>query len=130
MFLWTKGTQTMNVRKSLIALCLASGSIAASMPALADVYVRVAPPAPRYEVVPVVPSGYVWVPGYWDWNGHRYHWVSGHRVRAQHGAAWVPHRWVEDHGRWHMERGHWDHNHAGRDRYERDANRDHDRHHG
>ena len=98
------------------------------MPALADVYVRVAPPAPRYEVVPVVPSGYVWVPGYWDWNGHGYRWVGGHRVRAQRGAAWVPHRWVEDRGRWRMERGHWDHHYAGRDRYDRDANRGYNDH--
>lgn len=112
----------MSLRKNLIALCIATGSVAASMPALADVYVRLAPPEPRYEVVPALPSGYVWVPGYWDWNGHHYHWVNGHRVRAQHGSAWVPNRWVEDHGRWRMEHGHWDRNHA-----DRDHDRDHDR---
>ncbi len=99
----------MNVRKSLIALCIATGSVAATLPAFAaDFYVRIAPPPPREEVVPVVRGGYVWVPGYWDWNGRHYHWVKGHRVRARHNEHWVPHRWVEDHGRWRMERGHWD----------------------
>jgi hypothetical protein len=100
----------MNARKILLTLAFAAGSIATTAPldALADVYVRIAPPAPRHEVVPVVRSGWVWVPGYWNWTGHRYVWVRGHRVHARHGAHWVPHNWVEDHGRWRMDRGHWD----------------------
>jgi hypothetical protein len=100
----------MDARKSLLALCIAAGSIGAvaSAPALADIYVRVAPPAPRHEVVPVMRPGWVWAPGYWNWNGHRYVWVSGHRVRAHRGQHWRPHQWVEDHGRWRMDRGHWD----------------------
>jgi hypothetical protein len=100
----------MDARKSLLALCIAAGSIGAvaSAPALADIYVRVAPPAPRHEVVPVVRPGWVWAPGYWNWNGHRYVWVNGHRVRAHRGQHWRPHQWVEDHGRWRMDRGHWD----------------------
>lgn len=98
----------MNVRKSVVAMCITAGSVVASLPAFADVYVRVGPPAPRYEAAPVIAPGYVWVPGYWDWNGHRYHWVRGHRVRARGHGHWVPHRWVEDHGRWRAERGHWD----------------------
>jgi hypothetical protein len=59
-------------------------------------------------VAPVVPSGWVWVPGYWDWNGHRYHWVRGHRERVHRGHHWVEPRWYEDHGRWRHQRGHWD----------------------
>ena len=53
----------MNVKKSLVAMCIAVGSAAASVPAFADVYVRIGPPAPRYEAAPVVAPGYVWVPG-------------------------------------------------------------------
>ena len=100
----------MNFRKMLLALCIATGSLASmgAMPALADVYVRIAPPEPRHEVVPVVRQGWVWVPGYWNWNGRRYVWVKGHRVRARHGSHWVEHHWIEDRGRWRMERGHWD----------------------
>jgi hypothetical protein len=99
----------MNARKSLLALCIAAGSLATLAPAgAADIYVRIAPPPPRQEVVPVVRPGWVWVPGYWNWNGRRYVWVNGHRVRGRHGSHWVPDRWSEDHGRWRRERGHWD----------------------
>ena len=44
----------MNARKTLLALCMAAGSAAILAPAIAsaDIYVRVAPPPPRYEVVP------------------------------------------------------------------------------
>lgn len=100
----------MNARKTLVALCIATGSIVTTVatPASADVYVRVAPPEPRHEIVPTMRRGWEWAPGYWNWNGHRYVWVKGHRVRAQRGSHWVPHRWVEDGGRWRMDKGHWD----------------------
>jgi hypothetical protein len=99
----------MNKRNVLIALCLAAGSIGSGVatPAAADVYVRVAPPAPRYEPVPVVRQGWEWAPGYWNWSGHRYVWVRGHKVRAHGHGHWVPDRWVEDNGRWRREHGHW-----------------------
>jgi len=100
----------MNARKTLLALCIAAGPLTTLglTPALADIYVRVAPPPPRQEVVPTIRSGWVWQPGYWNWNGHRYIWVRGHRVRAHRGAHWVPYAWREDGGRWRMDRGHWD----------------------
>jgi hypothetical protein len=100
----------MNARKTLLALGIAAGSMVtfAAAPALGEVYVRIAPPAPRHEVVPVERRGYAWVPGYWNWNGRRYVWVRGHSVRAHRGAHWVPYGWAEDHGRWRMNRGHWD----------------------
>jgi len=99
----------MNVNKTLIALGIAAGSLAATMTpaAAADVYVRIEPPAPRHEVV-VEKHGYVWIPGYWSWNGHRYGWVDGHSVRARHSEHWVPDRWVEDRGQWHREHGRWE----------------------
>lgn len=101
----------MNVQRKLLALGLAACTAAtlASAPALADVFVRFGPPPPpRYEAVPVVPSGWVWVPGYWNWNGHRYVWMRGHRERAHRGRHWVEPRWYEDHGRWRQHRGRWD----------------------
>ena len=100
----------MSAKKTLLAVCIATGSIATMgiTPATADIYVRVGPPPPRHEVVPVVRPGWAWQPGYWNWNGHRYVWTNGHRVRAHRGAHWVPHRWQQDHGRWRMDRGHWD----------------------
>ena len=98
----------MNLRKTMLALCIATGAAAGTAPALADVYVRFGPPAPRYEAVPVLQPGWVWTPGYWNWSGHRYVWVRGHRVRAHHGHHYVPNHWVEHDGRWRMDRGHWD----------------------
>jgi len=102
--------RTMNKRNTLIALCFAAGSFASAVatPAAADVYVRIAPPAPRYEAVPVVQPGWEWAPGYWNWSGRHYVWVHGHKVRARGHGHWVPDRWVEDHGRWRREHGHWD----------------------
>ncbi|HJU21803.1 MAG TPA: hypothetical protein VJ891_04780 [Casimicrobiaceae bacterium] len=100
----------MNARRTLLALCVAAASAASLAPAgaLADVVVRFGPPPPRYEVVPVPQPGWVWVPGYWNWNGRRYVWVKGHRVHARRGYHWAPDRWVDRHGRWYRERGHWD----------------------
>ena len=100
----------MNARKTLLALLMAAGTGATLTPAIAsaDIYVRVAPPPPRYEAVPVVQPGWVWIPGYWNWNGRHYVWVSGHRVHARHGRHWVPDRWTEHRGHWRREYGHWD----------------------
>ncbi len=95
------------LRKLLMAGLLAStfGSIA--VPAAAAVYVQVAPPAPRAEVVPAPRRGYAWAPGYWDWRGHRHVWIAGHWVRERKGYAYLEPRWVERDGRWHMERRGW-----------------------
>ena len=42
------------------------------------VEVRIAPPAPRVEVVPARPSPHhFWVHGYWAWNGRAHVWVPG-----------------------------------------------------
>lgn len=76
-------------------------------PALADVYVRVAPPPPQVEVIPEPRLGYVWTPGYWQWRGRRHVWVDGHWVRARAGYRWAPDVWYNDGGRWIYTRGHW-----------------------
>jgi hypothetical protein len=73
----------------------------------ADVYIGVAPPEPRVEVVPAPRLGYVWSPGYWAWRGHDHVWVDGHWVRARTGYRWDPDRWYNDGGRWQYFRGHW-----------------------
>jgi len=59
-----------------------------------------APPAPQVEVVPAVPGpDYIWVPGYWGWNGRVWVWVGGRwSVRPWHGAVWVGGHWGR-HGR-------------------------------
>ena len=81
--------------KTLTVLAAASATISVSAVAATYVDVRVAPPPPRHEVVPPARAGYAWVPGYWDWRGHRHVWVKGHWERERHGYYWHPNRWVE-----------------------------------
>jgi len=108
------------MRKTIIAMLFASSAVIA-LPAAAEIYVNIAPPAPRYEVVPAPRAGYVWVPGYWDWRGQRYVWVRGRWEREHHGMYWHPNRWVEREGRYVFERGRWD-----RERFAENRDRDRD----
>ena len=118
----------MDKRKLLLGALVVSaiGAIPLTSSAAFGVYVDVAPPAPRYEVVPAPRAGYVWAPGYWDWRGGHYHWTKGHYIREHHGMYWHPDRWEQRDGRWVLERGTWD-----RERWngEHFAQRDHDRAH-
>jgi hypothetical protein len=95
------------IRKILMAAAVAAtlGSITA--PVAAAVYVKVAPPEPRSEVVPAPRRGYTWAPGYWDWRGNRHVWVAGHWVKERRGYAYHEPRWVERDGRWMQERRGW-----------------------
>lgn len=85
----------------------ATSAIAPATFAAVSLYVDVAPPASRYEVIPDARPGYIWAPGYWDWRGGRYVWVRGHYLREARGMHWHPHRWVEREGRWALEQGRW-----------------------
>jgi YXWGXW repeat-containing protein len=61
-------------REMLIVSALAAAALAAPGAAQArtDVSISIGPPAPIYEPVPPPRVGYIWAPGYWDWNGHRH----------------------------------------------------------
>ncbi len=94
-------------------LCLGGAAALFTAPAQArtfvDVGINIAPPAPRYERV-VVRPGYVWSPGYYNWDGryHRYVWVRGYYLPERRGHRWVPAHWRQGpHGGWHYMRGHW-----------------------
>ena len=87
-----------------------------------DTMIRIAPPEPRYERVPRARSGYVWVPGYWNWRGHRHEWVRGTWMRERPGYVYQQPRWIQRDGQWYMEQGRWD---QGRGHgYGRDRDRD------
>ena len=75
----------------------------------ARVYVAVAPPPPVYEARVVAPGpGYVWVPGYYAWNGRGYVWSRGRWERPPHARAeWVPPRWQHDRRGYYVVEGHW-----------------------
>ena len=99
--------------------------------------VRVYAPLPpiRHERLIVRPGPrYVWVPGYWRWEGRRYGWVGGNYVwvagswvRPPHeGAVWVAPRYEErgshhiyHRGQW-RDRGRRDRDHREGDRHDRD----------
>lgn len=72
--------------------------------------VEIAPPPPRYEVIPPPRAGYVWAPGYWRWDPRHHHhvWVGGRYMRGHHGEHWVAHSWHEHDGRYRFEDGHWE----------------------
>ena len=76
--------------------------------AAAEFFVDVAPPALRHEVVPTARSGYVWVPGYWDWRANRHVWAKGHWERERRGYYYHPNRWEQRDGRWVLQKGRWD----------------------
>lgn len=95
------------IKKLLIATAVAGSLGSIAVPAAAAVYVQVAPPAPRVEVVPAARPGYTWTQGYWDWRGNRHVWVGGHWVRERPGYAYMEPRWVERDGRWYQERRGW-----------------------
>jgi hypothetical protein len=95
-----------------IALCILIAGMAGfggsvSQAASVAVEINAAPPPPRVVVAPRPRGGYVWVPGYWRWNGHRHIWVKGHWVRERRGWHWVPAHWVEVGPRWRFVPGHW-----------------------
>src|SRR5258708_682794 len=48
------------------------------------------PPEPLYEQMTQSPGdGYVWIDGYWHWNGYEWVWVAGRWEREQDGYLYV-----------------------------------------
>jgi hypothetical protein len=100
----------MRIRAELLGLVvLAAGALAAPGTSVGAVVidVGVAPPPLQVEVVPAARPGYVWAPGFWDWNGNQHVWVRGHWMRERAGFHWVTAEWVQVGPRWHYNRGHW-----------------------
>ncbi|HLX79502.1 MAG TPA: YXWGXW repeat-containing protein [Burkholderiales bacterium] len=116
----------MSKTKTLILgtlLALGSWAVPASAVNL-SIGIDVGPPPAQVEVIPPPRAGFVWAPGYWDWEGSRHVWVAGHWLAGRPGFYWVPERWeqhAEERGHhWHFEPGHWEKNHGN---WERDPGR-------
>jgi hypothetical protein len=73
------------------------------------VYVAVGPPPERVEVIGVAPSpGFVWVRGYWRYDGYGYVWVPGRWLALdQRYREWIPGHWKRDRRGWYWVEGHW-----------------------
>ena len=129
------------IKQALFAALVAASLGSVAVPASAadiGLSINIAPPAPRYEVVPAPRPGYVWAPGYWNWQHNRHVWVAGSWARARPGYVYAQPAWVDRGGRWELQRGGWnrhDRDHDGvRDSHDHDRdndgvrnNRDHDR---
>lgn len=72
-----------------------------------SVVIGSAPPTPRFESVPAPRAGYVWAPGFWNWNGHRHEWIAGHWERARDGYAWRPSEWHRSERGYALQQGGW-----------------------
>jgi hypothetical protein len=94
---------------ALIALPLsvALPGPAARAQASFDLRIGTPPPPPRVIAPPPPRVGYVWVPGYWRWNGHRHVWIEGRYVRERRGYHYVAPEWVPEGGAYRFHEGGW-----------------------
>ena len=95
------------IRKIMLAAILAGSLGTIATTASAVVYVRIAPPEPRVEVVPEPRRGYTWSTGHWQYQNRRHVWVGGNWVRERRGYRYEQPSWQESNGRWSMTRGNW-----------------------
>ena len=103
----------MKARQFILGSLIASvGAIAA--PSFAeDVFIDVAPPAPRVEKWEKR-EGQVWVPGHWEWRDGKHEWVPGRYVAERKGYRYERDRWVtRDDNRWAYQRGGWTREYEG-----------------
>jgi WXXGXW repeat (2 copies) len=95
------------VRYLFFALFLLSVPTASS--AQIGIYVSFGPPAiPVYDQ-PICPGdGYIWIPGYWAWDGSEYYWVPGTWVLPPEvGFLWTPGYWEWGGNGFFFHEGYW-----------------------
>jgi hypothetical protein len=107
---------TWNIKKSLLAAAIGALSLGGltacaydeEAPAPSTVYVATAPPPPVYEEPGPPPAvGFVWINGYYDYDGGHYVWRHGYWDHGRPGQVYVHDQWEHGpHGYYH-ERGHW-----------------------
>jgi WXXGXW repeat (2 copies) len=100
--------RTCRLLVAALTLTLALATVACASPR-GRIFVNVGPPAPIIETRVVAPGpGYLWLPGFYSWNGAAYVWVPGRWERpARARARWVPGRWVHDRRGWYFVEGRW-----------------------
>ncbi|MDC8756549.1 YXWGXW repeat-containing protein [Janthinobacterium fluminis] len=101
------------MKPSLYAAAMIAISSAAFLPAHAmaqvdvSIHVSNAPPPPKFESAPPARRGYVWAPGYWNWDGHRHVWSAGQWQPERDGSQYRAAEWVPEHNGWRLNRGGW-----------------------
>ncbi|WP_307720439.1 hypothetical protein [Massilia atriviolacea] len=71
------------------------------------VIINTAPPPPRFESVPAPRHGYVWAPGFWNWEHNRHVWTPGHWESARSGYEYRRTEWIRDNDGYRLDRGGW-----------------------
>jgi len=106
----TTVSKLLRTTAAAVLLAAAVGAMPACVATSGRLYVRVGPPAPIVEVRAVSPGrGFIWVPGYYRWDGRGYIWMAGTWQRPPRARArWVPGHWARDrrHG-WYFVEGRW-----------------------
>jgi hypothetical protein len=100
--------RTNATRTLLLSLTLAASALVAPAYAQISFSINIAPPTPQYEVVPAIPPGYIWAPGYWGWSGDRHVWVRGRAIAQREGYRWEPDRWDERDHKYYRTAGYWE----------------------
>lgn len=96
----------MKTTKLLLGAMMVSAS-AVALPAFADIYIELAPPASRSERYEPR-AGHAWAPGAWNWNNGKHDWVPGRYVAERKGYRYERDRWVQhDNNKWAYQRGGW-----------------------
>jgi hypothetical protein len=94
----------------LIAACALGLGLSTAM-SVAQVDIRIGPPARPHEVIPARPHehpDWVWQQGYHRYDGHAYVWVPGQYAAPPHPhARWVAGRWDHRGGGYVWVEGHW-----------------------
>ena len=103
--------RTNALRNLSLSLLLAASVFAAPAYAAVNLSINIGPPAPQYEVVPIMQPGYVW--------------IRGRSIAQREGYRWEPDRW-EQHDRGYVRTaGHWEH-----DRGYKSVKMKNEKHHG
>lgn len=97
-----------NVRSFSLAITLAGALLLSTpSPGRTEIVSDAPPPPPRVEHEPPHRDGYAWAPGYWEWNGSFFHWVSGTWISERRGH-WAADHWDQVGKQWHYVPGHWE----------------------
>lgn len=102
------GNRRRGVGVAALSLILLTAACA-SAPRGERVYVRYGPPVERVDVIGAAPGpGYVWIKGFWRWDGRSYLWVPGRWVVPDRGYhRWQAGHWVHDRHGWYWVDGRW-----------------------
>ncbi len=93
------------------AIIAISASAFAPLQASAQINVNIivptAPPPIIVEAAPPPRVGYIWAPGFWNWNGSRHVWSEGRWEQVREGHRYERPEWHRDGDKWRFQEGGW-----------------------